>query len=257
MAAQNDKIYYSMGEVAEMLDVNPSLVRFWEQKFDIIKPKKNKKGNRLFTPEDVRNLKTIYHLVKERRMTLEGAQKYMKADRSSIGRDMELAERLNSIRSLLLEVRQSLGGDGTVVDDEPGVQEIVPAPAVEISEEIPAIKALKSELANAATEITTPKPAPAPIPEPEPQPAPVPEPEPATVAESQDEIAGIIEEAHQEEVIDALMDDVIDELDSEPEAMLDFDPTPDFEPEPDEEEPAEEVKPEEPQKPTYIEQTLF
>ena len=59
------KIYYTMGEVSEMFDVNPSLIRFWEQKFDILKPDKNKKGNRLFTPKDVENLKLIYHLVKE------------------------------------------------------------------------------------------------------------------------------------------------------------------------------------------------
>lgn len=112
-----DKIFYSMGEVAEMLDVNHSLIRFWEQKFDILKPKKNKKGNRMFSPEDVRNLKVIYHLVKERGMTLSGAQKYMKASRKQIERDMELAERLQSIRSLLAEVRDALGMDGTVMEE--------------------------------------------------------------------------------------------------------------------------------------------
>ena len=63
------KIYYTMGEVSEMFDVNPSLIRFWEQKFDILKPDKNKKGNRLFTPADIENLKLIYHLVKENGMT--------------------------------------------------------------------------------------------------------------------------------------------------------------------------------------------
>lgn len=112
-----DKIFYSMGEVAEMLDVNHSLLRFWEQKFDILKPRKNKKGNRMFSPEDVRNLKVIYHLVKERGMTLSGAQKYMKASRKQIERDMELAERLQSIRSLLAEVRDALGMDGTVMEE--------------------------------------------------------------------------------------------------------------------------------------------
>jgi DNA-binding transcriptional MerR regulator len=106
-----------MGEVADILDVSHSLLRFWEKKFDIIKPAKNKKGNRLFTPEDVRNLKIIYHLVKERRMTLDGAQKHLKANRGDVGRDMQLAERLASIRSLLVEVRNSLGGEETVVDD--------------------------------------------------------------------------------------------------------------------------------------------
>ena len=72
------KIYYTMGEVSEMFDVNPSLIRFWEQKFDILKPDKNKKGNRLFTPKDVENLKLIYHLVKENGMTLAGAAKRLR-----------------------------------------------------------------------------------------------------------------------------------------------------------------------------------
>lgn len=255
MAVQGEKsskIYYSMGEVSEMLDVNPSLVRFWEQKFDIIKPKKNKKGNRMFTPDDVRNLKTIYHLVKERGMTLAGAQKYMKASRHDIERDMELAERLNSIKALLLEVRQSLGGEGTVVDDEPGVTEITPAKVAE-TEDIPAIKALEAELGNAATEIT------APVQEPEPEPAVeievTEEAEPDAAAK--EEIEHIIEEARKEEVIDALMDDVMEELFNEPEEMLDFNPESESsEPEP-EAEPVQEAKQEEPQKPMFIEQTLF
>ncbi len=112
-----EKMYYSMGEVAEMLDVSQSLLRFWEKRFDIIAPRKNKKGNRLFSPEDVRNLKTIYHLVKERGMTLAGAEKQLKARRSGIERDMEIAERLQSIRAILLEVRHELGGGGVIVDD--------------------------------------------------------------------------------------------------------------------------------------------
>ncbi len=130
MAGENEKskkLYYSMGEVAEMLDVSPSLVRFWEKRFDIISPQKNKKGNRLFSPDDVRNLKTIYHLVKERGMTLAGAAKHLKANRKEgIERDMEIAERLASIRALLLEVRNELGGDGTVVDNlnyEPSIED--------------------------------------------------------------------------------------------------------------------------------------
>jgi DNA-binding transcriptional MerR regulator len=120
MAGQKEKstkVFYSMGEVAEMLDVSHSLVRYWEKHFDILKPTKNKKGNRMFSPEDLRNLKTIYHLVKERGMTLAGAQKYMKASRHQIERDMELAERLATIRSLLAEVRDALGTDGTVMEE--------------------------------------------------------------------------------------------------------------------------------------------
>ncbi|MFQ7386627.1 MAG: MerR family transcriptional regulator [Alistipes sp.] len=70
-----EKLFYSMGEVAEMFDVNASLIRHWESQFSVIRPKRNKKGNRLFSPQDVENLKLIYHLVKERGMTLEGAKK--------------------------------------------------------------------------------------------------------------------------------------------------------------------------------------
>ena len=73
-----EKLYYSMGEVAEMFDVNQSLIRHWESQFSVLRPKRNKKGNRLFTPQDVENLKRIYHLVKECGMTLEGAKRAMR-----------------------------------------------------------------------------------------------------------------------------------------------------------------------------------
>ena len=99
-----------MGEVSEMFDVNPSLIRFWEQKFDILKPDKNKKGNRLFTPTDVENLKLIYHLVKEEGMTLAGAQKRIKQNPEGLKRDLEIVDRLQQLRALLLEVRQELKG---------------------------------------------------------------------------------------------------------------------------------------------------
>ena len=73
-----EKRYYSIGEVAKAFDVNASLIRFWDSEFDILKPKKNAKGNRMFTPEDVKNLQLIYHLVKERGFTLEGARTHLK-----------------------------------------------------------------------------------------------------------------------------------------------------------------------------------
>ena len=119
------KIYYSMGEVSEMFDVNPSLIRFWEQKFSILKPEKNKKGNRLFTQQDVDNLKLIYHLVKENGMTLAGAQKRLKENREGLERNLEIIERLQSIKTLLLEVRQELKeadvrANEIRVDEEPG-----------------------------------------------------------------------------------------------------------------------------------------
>jgi len=73
-----EKRYYSIGEIAKAFHVNTSLIRFWEKEFDILKPKKNAKGNRMFTPEDLKNLKTIYHLVKEKGFTLEGAKDFLK-----------------------------------------------------------------------------------------------------------------------------------------------------------------------------------
>lgn len=72
------KLYYSIGEVAKIFDVNASLLRFWEKEFDIIRPKKNKKGDRLFTQEDISNFRTIFHLVKERGYTLQGAKEKLK-----------------------------------------------------------------------------------------------------------------------------------------------------------------------------------
>ena len=115
------KLYYSMGEVAEMFDVTPALIRHWESQFDCIKPNRNKKGNRLFTPEDVERLKQIYHLVKERGMTLKGANKVLKrAKTDEVAQEMELLERLQKIRAALVEVREELkAGDGEqVVEDD-------------------------------------------------------------------------------------------------------------------------------------------
>ena len=105
------KIYYSIGEVAEMFDVNRSLIRHWESKFDCIKPTKNKKGNRLFTASDVEKLKQIYHLVKEQGMTLDGANQVLKRSGKGVSRDTELLERLQKIRSVLEEVREELKAD--------------------------------------------------------------------------------------------------------------------------------------------------
>ena len=113
-----DKLFYSMGEVAEMFDVNTSLIRHWESQFSVIRPKRNKKGNRRFSPEDVENLKMIYHLVKERGMTLEGAKKALRKapSESGVDRDAELMERLQRIRALLVEVREDLkAGEGEIV----------------------------------------------------------------------------------------------------------------------------------------------
>ncbi len=131
-----EKLYYSMGEVAEMFDVNQSLIRHWERQFSVLKPQRNKKGNRLFTSQDVENLKLIYHLVKERGMTLDGAKKALRqrAPETGIGRDAELMERLQKIRSLLVEVREDLKtDDGVIVTSDESIPESVaeeiPAPA--------------------------------------------------------------------------------------------------------------------------------
>ncbi len=105
-----EKMFYTMGEVAEMFDVNQSLIRHWEKQFDVLRPKRNKKGNRLFSPQDVERLKIIYHLVKERGMTLDGARKALRGHRvdGGVPREVELMERLQQIRSLLAEVREEL-----------------------------------------------------------------------------------------------------------------------------------------------------
>jgi len=102
------KLFYSIGEVAEMFDVNASLIRFWEKEFDILQPKKNKKGNRMFTPDDVENLKIIYHLVKERGFTLDGAKQKLKGNKEDVVNNTEIAERLEKVKSYLLELKKHL-----------------------------------------------------------------------------------------------------------------------------------------------------
>jgi len=106
---QNSKLYYSIGEVAEMFDVNASLIRFWEKEFDIIKPKKNKKGNRLFTPADIKHFRLIHHLVKEKGYTLKGAKESLKSNPESIDKKAEIIDSLNRIKTSLLEMKEGLG----------------------------------------------------------------------------------------------------------------------------------------------------
>ncbi|MDD2419943.1 MAG: MerR family transcriptional regulator [Bacteroidales bacterium] len=104
-----EKLYYTIGEVSEMLDENTSLVRFWAQKFpEFIRPARNKKGNRLFTAQDVTNFKMIHFLVKERGMTLEGALKRMKDNKEGIDRRIDVIESLNGIKEKLEAVAASL-----------------------------------------------------------------------------------------------------------------------------------------------------
>jgi DNA-binding transcriptional MerR regulator len=103
-----EKLFYTIGEVAEMFNVNTSLIRFWEREFDIIKPKKNKKGNRLFTKEDIDNFHIIYHLVKEKGMTLRGAQKKLKENREDTINNLEVIKSLNNIKKLLLDIKEEM-----------------------------------------------------------------------------------------------------------------------------------------------------
>ena len=103
-----EKLYYSIGEVAEMLDVPVSTVRFWENEFDILKPMKNKKGNRMFTPADIKNLRILHHLVKEEGMTLTGARKKLSEKWDETDHTFEVTESLLKIKSMLLDIKDSM-----------------------------------------------------------------------------------------------------------------------------------------------------
>ena len=102
------KVYYSIGEVAKMFDVNTSLIRFWEKEFDVIKPQKNKKGNRLFTKSDVENFHLIYHLVKERGYKLQGAKDRLKANKKETIVEHEIVKRLQHVKFTLLQLKEEL-----------------------------------------------------------------------------------------------------------------------------------------------------
>jgi len=104
------KLYYTIGEVADIFDVNTSLIRFWEKEFDIIKPKKNKKGNRLFTEKDVDNFFIIYHLVKERGFTLQGAKDKLKENPEDTINQIEIVKSLENVRSFLVDLKAQIKG---------------------------------------------------------------------------------------------------------------------------------------------------
>ena len=101
------KQYYSIGDVASMFKENTSLIRYWENEFDILKPRKNKKGDRYFRPEDVKNLKMIYHLLRERKYTIEGAKEFLKNNKAA-GEKHEMIESLQKIKLFLLELKNNL-----------------------------------------------------------------------------------------------------------------------------------------------------
>ncbi|MBA3986795.1 MAG: MerR family transcriptional regulator [Flavobacteriales bacterium] len=103
-----EKRYYNIGEVAKAFEVNTSLIRFWEKEFDILKPKKNAKGNRKFTPEDIYNLELIFHLVKERGFTLEGAKIHLKENKKKTLDNFEIIQKLEFIKKELVKIKEAL-----------------------------------------------------------------------------------------------------------------------------------------------------
>lgn len=103
-----EKRYYGIGEVAKAFNVNTSLIRFWEKEFDVLKPKKNAKGNRKFTPEDIKNLKFIYHLVKERGFTLEGAKTHLKEGKKQSLSNFAIISKLEDVKSQLIKIKNHL-----------------------------------------------------------------------------------------------------------------------------------------------------
>ncbi len=102
-----EKLYYPISEVAQMFKVNISLVRFWEKEFDILKPRKNRKGDRLFRPEDIKNLKLIYFLLREKKYTIKGAKSYLKKGKNAFS-NFEAIETLGKIRQMLVELKAEL-----------------------------------------------------------------------------------------------------------------------------------------------------
>tara|TARA_B100001778_G_C18586898_1_gene630315 strand:+ start:273 stop:608 length:336 start_codon:yes stop_codon:yes gene_type:complete len=106
--SQKNKIFYSIGETAKMFNVTVSLIRFWEKEFSVLKPKKNKKGNRLFTKKDLENLKIIYHLVKERGFTLNGAKKKLKENKKDTIDNIKIVNKLKDIKRFLIKLKEEL-----------------------------------------------------------------------------------------------------------------------------------------------------
>jgi DNA-binding transcriptional MerR regulator len=103
-----NKMYYTMGEVTEMFNVNASHIRFYEKEFDILQPKKNKKGNRLFTPEDIENLKIIFNLVDEKGFTLKGAKDYLKNKKTGVRENQKIIDSLEKLKGFLVNLAEEL-----------------------------------------------------------------------------------------------------------------------------------------------------
>lgn len=102
------KLYYSIGEISNITGISASKIRFWEKEFEILNPQKNKKGNRRFTLEDLKKIKLIYHLLKEKKYTISGAKNKLQNNFKEIEKNLELTERLNRIKKELIEIRENL-----------------------------------------------------------------------------------------------------------------------------------------------------
>ena len=107
-----ERLYYSIQEVAELLDLNPSALRFWEKEFNSISPRRDGKGKRYYTKDQVDHIKLIYHLVKERGMTLKGARKKISENPDNALKNFEIVERLKSIRGMLIEIIEEMDNQG-------------------------------------------------------------------------------------------------------------------------------------------------
>jgi DNA-binding transcriptional MerR regulator len=103
------KLYYSISEVASWFKVNTSLLRYWENEFDILQPRKTRKGDRLFRVEDIKNLQVIYYLLRQRKFSIDGARNYLKNNKQEVDTQVKLMEALNRFKSFLLELKTSLG----------------------------------------------------------------------------------------------------------------------------------------------------
>ena len=112
-----EKLYYSIGEVSEMLSINASTIRYWEKEFDILKPKKNAKGDRFFTKEDIEKIRLIYRMLKEKGYTVDGAKTQLKDKYEEENRKMALIEKLNKIRGFLVEMKSQIEGENSLAQN--------------------------------------------------------------------------------------------------------------------------------------------
>ena len=192
-----EKFYYSMGEVTEMFDLEPSVIRYWCKQFTCLNPKRNAKGNRMFTAQDIERLKRIYHLLKEKKMTIEGAQKAMrKRNVVAEGEDTDVAllERLQNLRSLLVDMRNSIGEEDAIVENS--VEEPVVETEVAEVEEIAEV----AQVAEVAEVVAAAEPVLETIVEPEPEVEQVVEPIVEVEPEDEPEVEEIAEVETESEV---------------------------------------------------------